>query len=412
MHIELDEWAAPRDVDLPRAVASALNSRQVASVVPTEIDGRWTVSQVRKVGSLTIDEHRVDIRPKLPVSRLFFLFGYAQRRRMWLAEETHFDSAPDLVPAIATAFLRQLGVAVAQGLLQGYRERNDSGAVVRGRIDFVEQLKRRPGLASPLELRFDEFTVDIDENRILAAALERLLRLPLLRPASRRQLLHFRGMFAEVEALPRGLPLPQTRDDRRSEHYQSALAIARLILANASIEHRIGEHRASAFLVDVAQVFEDFVSVALRESLERSGGRVLSQRSDRLDASGHAVVRPDVVWQRHGRIGAVIDAKYKAEKPAGYPNADLYQMVTYCTRYGLRDGHLVYAAGEETPKTIDIIGAPITVHCHAINLTGSPAEILASVDRVAEAIVASAPVDAPGDAPQRSQSSSAVLSRR
>lgn len=389
MHIQLDEWAAPRDVDLPRAVASALNSRQVASVVPTEIDGRWTVSQVRKVGSLTLDGHRVDIRPKLPISRLFFLFGYAQRRRLWLAEETRLDSTPDLVPAIATAFVRQLGVAVEQGLLQGYRERHDSATVVRGRIDFVEQFKRRPGLASPLELRFDEFTVDIDENRILAAALERLLRLPLLDPASRRKLLHFRGMFAGVEALPRGLPLPRTRDDRRSEHYQPALSLARLILANASIEHRVGEHTATAFLVDVAQVFEDFVSVALRDSLERSGGRVLSQRSDRLDALGHAVVRPDIVWQRHERIDAVIDAKYKAERPAGYPNADLYQMVTYCTRYGLRDGHLVYASGEETPKRVSIIGAPITVHCHALELTGSPEEILASVDRVAEAIVAS-----------------------
>ncbi|MGO4593140.1 McrC family protein [Leifsonia sp. 2TAF2] len=389
MHIQLDEWATPRDIDLPRAVASALNSRQVASVVPTEIDGRWTVSQVRKVGSLTIDGHRVDIRPKLPISRLFFLFGYAQRRRLWLAEETRLDSTPDLVPAIATAFLRQLGVAVEQGLLQGYRERHDSDTVVRGRINFVEQFKRRPGLASPLELRFDEFTVDIDENRILAAAVERLMRLPLLDPASRRTLLHFRGMFAEVEALPRGLPLPRTREDRRSEHYQPALSLARLILTNASIEHRVGEHTASAFLVDVAQVFEDFVSVALRDSLERSGGQVLSQRSDRLDALGYAVVRPDIVWQSHERIDAVIDAKYKAERPAGYPNADLYQMVTYCTRYGLRDGHLVYASGEETPKSVNIIGAPITVHCHALELTGSQEEILGSVDRVAEAIVAS-----------------------
>ncbi|WP_378148769.1 McrC family protein [Cnuibacter sp. UC19_7] len=389
MHIQLDEWAAPRDVDLPRTVASALNSRHIASVVPTEIDGRWTVSQVRKVGSLTIEGHRVDIRPKLPISRLFFLFGYAPRRRLWLAEETLLDSAPDLLAAIATAFLRQLGVAVERGLLQGYRERHDSDTVVRGRIDFVEQFKRRPGLASPLELRFDEFTVDIDENRVLAAALERLLRLPLLDAALRRTLLHFRSLFAEVEALPRGLPLPRTRDDHRSEHYQPALSLARLILSNASLEHRAGGHRASAFLVDVAQVFEDFVSVALRDSLERSGGRALSQRSDRLDTLGHTVVRPDIVWQRHERIEAVIDAKYKAVRSAGYPNADIYQMVTYCTRYGLRDGHLIYASGEETPQKVSIVGAPITVHCHALELAGSPAEILASVDRIAEAIVMS-----------------------
>ena len=31
----------------------------------------------------------------------------------------------------------------------------------------------------------------------------------------------------------------------------------------------------------------------------------------------------------------MIDAKYKAEKPAGYPNADLYQLLAYCTVLGL-----------------------------------------------------------------------------
>ena len=45
------------------------------------------------------------------------------------------------------------------------------------------------------------------------------------------------------------------------------------------------------------------------------------------------------------RPRAVIDAKYKAEKPAGYPNADLYQMLAYCTALRLSDGHLVYAKG-------------------------------------------------------------------
>ncbi|WP_348788438.1 restriction endonuclease [Leifsonia sp. NPDC080035] len=386
MHVVLKEWDAPEEFDLPRSVAVALHARQIATVVPSGTDGRWTVSQVRKVGSLTIDGHQVDIRPKLAISRLFFLLGYAHRRQIWQPEHTALDSADGLVPAVADAFLRQLSAAVGQGLLRGYRERYDTDTVVRGRIEFVDQFTRRPGLASPLELRFDEFTVDIDENRILAAAIHRLLRLPLLAPDARRSLLHFRGMFADVGALPRGLPAPVTLADRRTEHYQPALALARLILADTSIEHRPGGHTASAFLVDVAQVFEDFVSEALRESLERFGGRVISQRSDRLDVDGHAVVRPDIVWERGDRIAAVADAKYKSERPAGYPNVDVYQMVTYCTRYGLRDGHLVYAAGQEKPRTLDIIGAPVAIHCHALELSAAPRAVLAGVDRVAELI--------------------------
>ena len=42
-------------------------------------------------------------------------------------------------------------------------------------------------------------------------------------------------------------------------------------------------------------------------------------------------------------VSAVINAKYKAEKGAGFPNAALYQMLAYCTALRLPVGHLVYA---------------------------------------------------------------------
>ena len=62
-----------------------------------------------------------------------------------------------------------------------------------------------------------------------------------------------------------------------------------------------------------------------------------------LDQAGQVPLRPDIVWKIGGTTAAVIDAKYKAEKPAGYPNADLYQLLAYCTILGLPVGHLVYA---------------------------------------------------------------------
>ena len=52
---------------------------------------------------------------------------------------------------------------------------------------------------------------------------------------------------------------------------------------------------------------------------------------------------------RPGAAAAVIDANYKAEKPAGDPNADLYQLLAYCTVLGLPVGHLVYARGNANP---------------------------------------------------------------
>jgi 5-methylcytosine-specific restriction enzyme subunit McrC len=77
--------------------------------------------------------------------------------------------------------------------------------VLRGRLRESEQLRRRHALPVPLEVRFDEFSIDVPENQLLRAATETLLRLPLrgqVRHALRRLLLRLAG----VSALPRGCP--------------------------------------------------------------------------------------------------------------------------------------------------------------------------------------------------------------
>ena len=95
---------------------------------------------------------------------------------------------------------------------------------------------------------------------------------------------------------------------------------------------------------------------------------------------------PDIVWHVGGSPAAVIDAKYKAEKPRGYPNADLYQLLAYCTVLGLRTGHLVYARGNEEPTRYVVRGAGVEVVCHALDLDQSPDTLLAEVGKLAAAI--------------------------
>src|ERR1039457_4770631 len=118
----------------------------------------------------------------------------------------------------------------------------------------------------------------------------------------------------------------------------------KLVLRATSVEHESGTVAVNGFLLDMPRLFEDFVTVALREALESAyGGRVDDQDQNHFDEAGQVRLRPDIVWKVRGSAVAVIDAKYKAEKPAGYPNADLYQLLAYCTVLGLRRGHLVYA---------------------------------------------------------------------
>jgi 5-methylcytosine-specific restriction enzyme subunit McrC len=102
-------------------------------------------------------------------------------------------------------------------------------------------------------------------------------------------------------------------------------------------------------------------------------------------------MKPDLVWQVNGQPVAVVDAKYKPEKLSGYPYADLYQVLAYCTALRLRCGHLVYAQGNAEPKRHVIQSSGIEIVCHALDLTLPPGKLLAQVGGIADELVASSP---------------------
>ena len=131
----------------------------------------------------------IRIAPKLPIRRLIFLLGYAYDLKAWRDEHVQVAEDTELLPAITTAFARLAERAVEQGLIQGYRVTDESAPVLRGRIRTDEQLRRRFGLPMPLEVRYDDYTVDIAENWILRTAAERLLRLPRVPSQTRHALL-------------------------------------------------------------------------------------------------------------------------------------------------------------------------------------------------------------------------------
>jgi 5-methylcytosine-specific restriction enzyme subunit McrC len=138
-------------------------------------------------------------------------------------------------------------------------------------------------------------------------------------------------------------------------------------------------------------VFEDFVTVALCEALVTAdGGRVDGQDPHLFDEAGRVRVLPDIVWKTGGTAVAVADAKYKAEKPAGYPNADLYQLLAYCTVLGLRYGHLIYAKGGQQPARHVVRQSGIEIICHAVDLDAGSDVLLAQMSALADRIASAA----------------------
>ena len=374
------------DFELDRAQLSLLETAHI-DVSPSPIEGKTFILHPSScVGALNLRDLAVVVRPKIPIDRVMFLIAYAIDPKDWVLYP--FDLSPDVdvLESIIPVFCHHTHEAIRRGLLQSYRPEQQALYTVRGRIRFADQINRRFGIPLPIEISYDEFTQDIEENRLIKTALHRLAHMPVRSPKTQRDVRALRPAFNTVKlGTYRRAKTPEVKYTRLNKHYRPAVEIARLILENSSLELFHGEVAGTSFMLDMNRVFERFLLVALREALGLSESQWRKGHLT-LDEAGAIDLYPDLSWWRDGRCQFVGDAKYKRLEPAGFRHADIYQMLAYCTAASLPSGILVYAEGESAPGCHKVKYASKTIEVVSLDLRGQPETILTEVGRIAERV--------------------------
>lgn len=397
--LTLAEHATTCDVALTAAERDALRRVVGVAITPTAgREGRYDLTPGSQVGVVTVGPLTVTIVPKVPVDRLLFLLSSALDRIAWSDEPISLGTAADLVGAVAAVFVRSADRALARGLLRGYRTREETLPVLRGRLRVAEQVRRHYGRVPPVAVRYDDFTADVEENRLLKAACQQLRRLRLRDLVTARRLAAT-GMRLDGVTAVRYDParLPGVHWTRLNVHYRPAVMLARLILRATAVEHRPGAAPAVAFLVDMNRAFEDFVVTMLRDALgvtpaalvqggSQSGAAGGGRRFPTLDDAGRVALAPDLCWYRGGRPVFVGDVKYKRTRAGGVRHADLYQLLAYTVAADLPGGLLVYAAGEGEPVTHRVRHAGKDLVVAALDLARPPDGVLAQVAALADTV--------------------------
>ena len=359
-------------------------------VTPTNEPGVFVLRPGAHVGTVVVPDLTVHITPKVGAAPTLFMLAYTLDPKHWREHYTTFAAAEQLLESFVPAFLTHLRRALRPSPLQGYRTVESAEPTVRGRLRFDDQLRDRHGRTPPAEVRYDEFTVDTDLNRILKAAIVRLGKLPLRNRELAHQLRRAEHALADVRLI-RYHParLPEVSFDRLTARYRHAIALARLVLRDAGIEHRHGTAPSTAFLVDMNQLFEDFVATAIREHLNLSTTQFPQNAQRRhlvLDHDSRIRLAPDLSWWEAGHCRFVGDVKYKAIHAPGIRHPDLYQLLAYTTAIDLREGLLVYAAGEATPTNHDITHTNKRLRVRVLDIASDPHNVLADIRSIADEI--------------------------
>ena len=389
--IDLQEYEPSRPLRLStteRDVLRTIPSLAVERADVEDMQAAYVLKPGSTVGAVEFGDLSVLIRPKIPIPQLLSLACYAMG--VFKTQETRlfdFEEEEALPDTLALALVSTARRAFARGLLHGYRTEEEALHTVRGRIMFAEQIRRRFGIPLPVEVRYDEFTDDIRENRLVKAAAARLGGMRLRSREARVGLGWIAAMLDNVS--PIEFPpndVPEVPFDRLNEHYRGVVGLSRLILRHSAFESGRGRVRAAGFLMDMNKLFQEFVTQALRDALGESESVFLERSIGSLDVEREVGLRPDLTWWYSGDCVFVGDAKYKYIRDGNVPNADLYQMLAYVTALDLPGGMLIYAKGERDTATHHVRHSGKQLEVAALDLSGALDDVLRRVESLAKRI--------------------------
>jgi 5-methylcytosine-specific restriction enzyme subunit McrC len=342
---------------------------------------RWTQRRGRRVIQVTSfvgvirapDGYQIEVLPKvgkaigggavearqLLIEMLCCLHGF----RHVLTDSAKLSAARmPLLEIFISEFLRTVEHIVKRGLRSDYRQRQDNLFALRGKLLMSPHLRQNLFRADRFFTEHDEFSTNRPENRLLHAALRRVLLL-IGTQANQQLARELDFVFADIPPSTQiRIDFQQVRLDRGMGHYADALAWARLILDEESPLTGSGRHSAPSLLFPMEAVFEAYVAKHLARQLTPPLILKTQARSHHLvrhREQNWFRLKPDLLVRDLGRDLIVLDTKWKlldAQKSNGtdkygLSQGDFYQLRAYGESYldGEGDVVLIY------PKTNNFV---------------------------------------------------------
>lgn len=278
---------------------------------------------------------------------------------------------------LASLFLQSVRELVGRGLRSAYVESENQERYLRGRLNLVKQLRAGPSSAATFHIRQDVFTLDRPENRLIRAALDRVVR-GARAPDNWRLARELAERLAEIPPSHSiKADLQRWRSDRLMAGYAALRPLCEAILTDRTPFALSGARSGLSLLFPMERLFEDFVESSVRKQLPLGYTLHRQPKAHTLCRYGEKrwfELRPDLVVC-HGDHAWVVDAKWKLlhgdpNKRFGISQSDLYQMHAYGQTYlsGLGELCLVYPGTAQHPLLSGPLLLPAGERLRALSL--------------------------------------------
>lgn len=255
----------------------------------------------------------------------------------------------ELFEAYIRMYLDEAQMLVKRGLRSAYEEKTDNLRCFRGKLQVSGHIRRNIAHKERFYVTYEEFT----KNRLIKTTLKKLQKVTTdgkNKQDARELLLFFDGIQESVDYRQ---DFAQIRIDRNSREYEKIVKWTEVILQGNSFLNFSDGIKSRSILFAMDEVFENYVACQIKKYF-RENWEVSSQDKNYylFEKPRDFQLRPDIVMKKgEGNRTVILDTKWKSlpdMKNEGWSafnkkaRNDIYQMVTYASRYEAEEIWLLY----------------------------------------------------------------------
>jgi len=256
-------------------------------------------------------------------------------------------------------FLGKVSMLTRQGLKSAYIETEENEKFYKGKLLVSQNIRYNIANKERFFVRYDEFSINRPENRLIKSALK-YLQGQTREQANSNEVIKLLSHFENVDfSSDYDTDFSKVSVSRAMKNYADLMNWCKIFLKKNSFTAFAGSEKAIALLFPMEKIFESYVAAMLK--------KYSSQEFDvSTQDSGHHLfddpkkfcLRPDVVLtSKNEKKTIILDTKWKLLKNEersnyGISQGDMYQMYAYAKKYKAYKIVLLY------PKTEDNMEIP------------------------------------------------------
>lgn len=249
-------------------------------------------------------------------------------------------------------FISELEYLLHRGLIKRYLKNEGNQTSLKGALQFSKHISQNLVHKERFYVKYTQYSNEHTIHEILFKTIKLLAHLnsnPLLKGRIGALILNFPEM---KEIKVNESTFNKIAFDRKNQHYQTALEIAKLLLLNYHPDVSKGRNDVLALMFDMNSLWEQFILVTLKRKLKSHN--VTSQVSKSFwkpDSGYSSKMRPDIILKcRESQQIFVLDTKWKNLNGYNPSPEDLRQMYVYHRFYQANKVALIYPSDQHIIK--------------------------------------------------------------